>query len=78
MIRPQTCPICEQELSVETTMDSPLFPFCSDRCKQVDLLRWNTEEYAVVDPISPDNLSDDMMQQLDEEIEKMNGEGESL
>ena len=78
MIRPQTCPICDAELSVNVTMTSPLFPFCSDRCRQVDLLRWNTEEYAVVDPISPENLTEEQMQQIEEELQKKMDEAEGI
>ncbi|VAX40914.1 hypothetical protein MNBD_PLANCTO02-2267 [hydrothermal vent metagenome] len=70
MISSQTCPICKKELSANTTMLSPLFPFCSKRCKQVDLLRWDNEEYAVVDPISPENMTEEMAEQFEEEIQK--------
>ncbi len=28
-----------------------LFPFCSKRCKQVDLYRWMNGNYTIVDPL---------------------------
>lgn len=29
------------------------FPFCSERCRAVDLARWVDEEYRVSEPILP-------------------------
>ena len=29
------------------------FPFCSERCRQVDLLRWSKGEYQIVEPLAP-------------------------
>jgi len=39
-----TCPICGRSF---TTTDSPALPFCSDRCRQIDLGRWLRECYSV-------------------------------
>jgi endogenous inhibitor of DNA gyrase (YacG/DUF329 family) len=39
----------------------PCFPFCSPRCKTIDLGRWLTESYAVnkaVEPEASDDNSD--------------------
>ena len=33
------CPICERDLEGERS-DWPQFPFCSPRCKMIDLGRW--------------------------------------
>lgn len=38
------CPICKKEFAPET---SASLPFCSDRCRQIDLGRWLGEAYAV-------------------------------
>ena len=38
------CPICEQVFDTET---SASMPFCSPRCKQIDLGRWLGEEYGL-------------------------------
>ena len=44
-----TCPICKKEIpEPETEEQRPAhFPFCSDRCKLVDLNRWLTGRYQV-------------------------------
>ncbi|MBA4017372.1 MAG: DNA gyrase inhibitor YacG [Pirellula sp.] len=39
-----TCPICRKQFE-STATDSP--PFCSARCRQIDLGRWLGETYAV-------------------------------
>ena len=58
------CPICKQPVP-EPKEDEELpahFPFCSDRCKLVDLNRWLTGKYQV--PViekrgdDPDELHD--------------------
>ena len=37
------CPICKKEVS-ETGSE---FPFCSERCRLLDLGKWASEEYRV-------------------------------
>ena len=58
MIRPITCPICEKPLPPGTGAESPLYPFCSQRCRNVDLYRWGTGRYAIVEPLIPDDEAD--------------------
>jgi len=43
------CPICNKEFPdpAEGEQLPPNFPFCSDRCKLVDLNRWLTGRYQV-------------------------------
>jgi endogenous inhibitor of DNA gyrase (YacG/DUF329 family) len=41
------CPVCEVALGAER---SAFFPFCSSRCRSVDLGNWIHERYALVDP----------------------------
>ena len=38
------CPICERPFD---TSQSPALPFCSDRCRQIDLGRWLREAYSI-------------------------------
>jgi len=38
------CPTCNQQVEWE---DNPFRPFCSERCKLVDLSKWVSEEYRV-------------------------------
>jgi len=53
---PTTCAICGKPLEAGAALNSPLYPFCGTRCKQVDLLRWCKGEYAVVNDMDPDIL----------------------
>jgi endogenous inhibitor of DNA gyrase (YacG/DUF329 family) len=48
------CPSCRGVVVKERTK---AFPFCSDRCRLVDLGRWLNEEYRVPSsvPVDPDD-----------------------
>ena len=41
------CPICGTAFEVATIGDLPTFPFCSERCRLVDLGRWIDGSYAI-------------------------------
>ncbi len=46
------CPICRKET---TWRDNPNRPFCSERCKLIDLDNWLSERYRVSSPFeAPD------------------------
>jgi uncharacterized protein len=47
------CPICGVPFEVATIDDLPSFPFCSDRCKLIDLGRWIDGAYAIPGPEPP-------------------------
>lgn len=49
-----SCPTCGKP--VPWSADSPFRPFCSDRCKNVDLGAWASERYAIggADALAPD------------------------
>ena len=47
------CPICEKQFDPAT---SPAMPFCSDRCRQIDLGRWLREVYSVPVERDPDEF----------------------
>jgi endogenous inhibitor of DNA gyrase (YacG/DUF329 family) len=32
-------------------MDDPYMPFCSDRCREVDLGNWASEKYVISSPV---------------------------
>jgi uncharacterized protein len=50
------CPTCRRELDWET---APYKPFCSDRCRLVDLGAWLTEQHAIPDSAAiPDDPLD--------------------
>lgn len=49
------CPICRKEVP----LDSPDVPFCSDRCRLIDLGKWASGDYKISSPIfNPDLLED--------------------
>ena len=50
-----TCPICGKE---NDYFADPLGPFCSPRCKMVDLGKWLGEEYRVTEPLRPDHFTE--------------------
>ncbi|MGH8254346.1 MAG: DNA gyrase inhibitor YacG [Steroidobacteraceae bacterium] len=51
-----TCPTCKR--SIEWSEEFPWRPFCSERCKLVDLGAWLTEAHAIAgEPI--DELAGD-------------------
>ena len=39
-----TCPICKNKTTWE---ENPWRPFCSERCKLIDLGKWASEEYRI-------------------------------
>jgi len=48
------CPTCKQQFDSE---QSPALPFCSPRCRLIDLGRWLKEEHAL--PVVPDPEEDE-------------------
>ncbi|MGQ9723800.1 MAG: DNA gyrase inhibitor YacG [Tepidimonas sp.] len=50
--RTVTCPACGSPSRY--AVDNPWRPFCSERCKQLDLGAWASERYRVADPSHPD------------------------
>jgi uncharacterized protein len=44
MIRTR-CPVCEAEMTGSDRSAWPDFPFCSSRCRLIDLGRWLGEKY---------------------------------
>ena len=51
------CPICGKPTSQTTDAD---FPFCSERCRTLDLGNWAAERYVVSESvIDEDELNDD-------------------
>jgi uncharacterized protein len=43
------CPICSKPVQ----LPSEWAPFCSERCKLIDLGNWASEKYVVSTPIKP-------------------------
>lgn len=53
-----TCPTCHRPFDAE---QSPAMPFCSERCRQVDLGRWLSEEnrLPMPPPLDEDEVPED-------------------
>jgi hypothetical protein len=53
------CPTCKKAVT-EPAADEPMgpFPFCSDRCKTIDLGRWLDEKYQIPVQIAEDEDED--------------------
>lgn len=54
-----SCPQCGTD--VEWTPANRFRPFCSERCKQIDLGAWAAGDYAIpvaTDPLDPNHLED--------------------
>jgi endogenous inhibitor of DNA gyrase (YacG/DUF329 family) len=51
------CPICEKQFEPAA---SPAMPFCSVRCRQIDLGRWLSEKYSVPVERDPEDEGDEM------------------
>jgi endogenous inhibitor of DNA gyrase (YacG/DUF329 family) len=41
------CPICKKPV----TASAPEFPFCSERCRTIDLGKWASGQYVISSPI---------------------------
>lgn len=54
MILRKNCPVCDKPLPDDPVLAKRLFPFCSVRCRQVDLYRWSQGRYAIVEQVDPD------------------------
>ena len=48
------CPLCSKTFTVAKLDDLPSFPFCSDRCRLIDLGRWIDGAYAIGQSLGPD------------------------
>ena len=53
------CPVCDANVKLDAT---PTAPFCSERCRLIDLGRWLDEAYAVPEkqqPADDENAGDE-------------------
>ena len=48
------CPTCKKPVTIE----QPEFPFCSERCRTIDLGKWADGQYVVSTPMSEADLMD--------------------
>ncbi len=57
------CPICKKEVA----RTDPFMPFCSERCKLIDLGNWAMEKYVISTPARPGR--GDLEEDLDDDGE---------
>ena len=50
------CPICRQPPAAQTETD---FPFCSERCRLLDLGNWASEKYKISSPVYDESELED-------------------
>jgi uncharacterized protein len=46
------CPICRKPVEE----GAPDYPFCSERCRLLDLGAWASEKYVVSTPVKPSGM----------------------
>ncbi|WP_078743887.1 DNA gyrase inhibitor YacG [Oceanospirillum multiglobuliferum] len=56
------CPTCKK--AVEWKPESVHRPFCSDRCRLIDLGEWASESHRIAGEPAMDELSSDLLEQL--------------
>ncbi len=56
--KPILCPICKKP--VDVTAEN--VPFCSDRCRLIDLGKWASGDYKVSSPV----LDPDLLEEVEE------------
>ena len=56
------CPICKKDVVAE----NQFFPFCSERCKIIDLGNWASEKYVISTPIQPTDSEEEDNGRADE------------
>ncbi len=49
------CPVCKRE----TPPGGAYAPFCSDRCRLIDLGNWAAEKYKISTPLKPEDEDED-------------------
>ncbi|MEX0744136.1 MAG: DNA gyrase inhibitor YacG [Phycisphaeraceae bacterium] len=54
-IRRGKCPTCGKPVRE----DEKAFPFCSDRCRTIDLGKWLDEKYVISRPIEQSDLDEE-------------------
>jgi endogenous inhibitor of DNA gyrase (YacG/DUF329 family) len=51
------CPICRKQTESEGYAD---FPFCSERCRLIDLGNWASEKYVICEPAFDESMFEDI------------------
>ena len=57
------CPICKKPTDSDS---NPEFPFCSERCKLLDLGAWASEKYVISEPVIDESFPEDLDRDADD------------
>ena len=55
-LREVACPACSRRIVYSTA--NRWRPFCSERCRTVDLGAWASERFRIAGPVEPDDASE--------------------
>jgi endogenous inhibitor of DNA gyrase (YacG/DUF329 family) len=58
------CPICRRPTDSDSNAE---FPFCSERCKLLDLGAWASEKYVISEPVIDEPPAENSNQESDDE-----------
>jgi len=75
MDRTAKCPTCKRALTVEPgapTNPWPHRPFCSERCRSIDLGSWLDGAYRISTPISEEDLDGALGEESDSDDKPAN------
>lgn len=61
-LRTLRCPICKKPVMAK---GGPDFPFCSERCRSIDLGKWATGAYVISSPVT--DISEELEDQANSE-----------
>lgn len=61
-LKSKKCPECRKRFRYKSVSAHEWFPFCSERCKTVDLGRWFNDEFALVEDL---NKGHDLKDKID-------------
>lgn len=56
-----SCPICKKTTDSDAHAD---FPFCSERCKLLDLGNWASEKYVISSPAFDESMFENLEKDL--------------
>jgi endogenous inhibitor of DNA gyrase (YacG/DUF329 family) len=57
------CPICKKPTDSDANAE---FPFCSERCKLLDLGAWASEKYVISEPVIDESFPEDLDRDADD------------
>ena len=57
------CPICRKPTDSDSNAE---FPFCSERCKLLDLGAWASEKYGISEPVIDESFPEDLDRDADD------------